>query len=234
VDASISASANIVQSKISGLTAALDAKLTNSDSPLIVNATAPFEPGVVLQLTAATKWALTLDSSNSQFQLTRGTGFTPVMTAEQSSGNAAFAGDLSVTGAIRNPGRSYIFAQVTNSQSIGSGVTYGILYNSFSLVGSAISYNATNGRFTVSAAGLYTVEAVCRLANYSASQRSVMQILKNGGSVWEADSVIGIQIVATLLLAANDYVQIAVYNGGASTTTLNTGTVSSATMRFVG
>jgi hypothetical protein len=62
-----------------------------------------------------------------------------------------------------------------------------------------------------------------------------MQIQKNGGpAVWEADSTIGINIVATLLLAANDYIQIAVYNGGASSTTLNTGSVSSATMRLVG
>ena len=234
VDASVSSSAAIAQSKISGLVSALASKLGASGSQLLsmdgysVGAVYSY-PTIRLTMDGTEQARMTTDASNSvKFQRL-------VLGSYADSLAISAGGDLTVSGALLNPGRSYVFAQVTNTQSVGAGVTYGILWNSFTTVGNAISYNSTNGRFTVSVAGLYTVEAVCRLANYSSTIRSVMQIQKNGGpAVWEADSTIGINIVATLLLAANDYIQIAVYNGGASSTTLNTGSVSSATMRLVG
>lgn len=144
-----------------------------------------------------------------------------------------FSGNVTINNVLLNPGRSYVFAQVTNTQNVAASATYAIPYNTSTTSGNAISYNSTNGRFTVNVAGLYTIEAVCRLANYSSTIRTAIQIQKNGVGVWEADGANGVQAVATLLLAVGDYVQIAVYNGGASSTTINTGSVSSATVRFV-
>jgi hypothetical protein len=232
VDSSVSSSAAIAQSKISGLVSALAGKQSTGAPSLTIdgyNVGAAYSyPLMIFSINGTEQSRLTTDSTNSiKFQRL-------VLGSYLDSLAISSGGDVMVAGAILNPGRSYVFAQVTNTQSVGAGVTYGILYNSFTVAGSAISYNATNGRFTVSVAGLYTMEAVCRLAGYSTSQRTVMQIQKNGASVWEANSVIGNQIVSTLLLAAGDYIQIAVYNGGASSTTINTGTVSSATMRLVG
>jgi hypothetical protein len=144
-----------------------------------------------------------------------------------------FSGNVTVGNILFNPGRSYVFAQVTNSQNVAAYATYAIPYNTFTTSGSAIAYNSANGRFTVGVAGLYSIEATCRLANYASTIRTAVQIQKNGVGVWEANGANGVQAVATLLLAVGDYISIAVYNGGASSTTINTGSVSSATMRFV-
>ena len=61
----------------------------------------------------------------------------------------------------------------------------------------------------------------------------MLLLLKNGAVVWEVDGSAGNQLVMTLLLAVNDYVQIATYNSGAAAT-VGPGSVTAATMRFVG
>lgn len=231
-DSSVSSSAAISQSKISGLVAALAGKQSAGAASLTIdgyNVGAAYTyPLLVFSMNGTEQSRLTTDSSNSvKFQRL-------VLGSYVDSLAVSSGGDVTIAGSVYNPGRSYVFAQVTNTQTVAAGATQIILYNTSSTQGSNISYNSTNGRFTVSASGLYTIEAVCRLANYASTSRTVIQIQKNGTGVWEANGAFGIQAVATLSLAANDYIQIATYNGGASSSTITTGSVSSATMRFVG
>ena len=234
VDASVSASAGIAQSKISGLVAALATKVATGDSSLLLNSYSVLAPPtIVLQMSGGTKWSLASNSTTHQFALTRGSAGTNVMTAEQSNGFTTFWPDVSFLGTVYNPSQPYVFATLTTVQSFPSSTQTVILFNSPSTTGSGITYTAANGRFTVSLPGLYTIEATCRLANYSTNIRSVLLVLKNGAVVWEVDGSAGNQLVLTLMLAATDYIQIAVYNSG-STANASTGANTGATMRFVG
>jgi hypothetical protein len=103
-------------------------------------------------------------------------------------------------------------------------ITYGGLVSANAQSG--ISYNVSNGRFTVSTGGIYKIDAILYLAHGSTTQPlNIFELRKNGSTIWEASpmahsSVDPVERTISIIESMNDNQYLDVYLDSNSTVTL--------------